>query len=393
MLPSYYEFFSPVKIISGHKALDNIPYELSLFNAKKPLVVTDKGVEKAGLINIFKNAFKNSDMEIGVIYTDVPPDSSNRVVNEIAKIFRANNCDSIIAVGGGSPIDTAKGVNILVSENSDDLMDFEGADRLKKPLKPFFVVPTTAGTGSEATLVAVIYNEEKQVKMEFTSGYLLPNAAIIDPAMTETMPPHITAATGMDALTHAIEAYTCLQKNPVSDSFAIGAIKLISENIIDAVKDGKNKNVRLAMANAATMAGIAFSNSMVGAVHALGHSAGAIARVPHGVAMSIFLPHGLEYNKDKISEIAGDLLLPFSGAEVYASTKKEERFSRLIEDIRKLQKNLKSICQLPDKLSDAGVKEDMLGLIAESAVNDGALLMNPVDMGHGDAVAILKKAF
>jgi alcohol dehydrogenase len=393
MLPSYYEFYNPVKIISGDKALDNIPYELELLNSKRPLVVTDKGVENAGLIKIFINAFKNSDMEIGAIYSDVPPDSSNSVVKDIARVYREKNCDSLIAVGGGSPIDTAKGVNILVTENSDDLMEFEGADRLKKPLKPFLVVPTTAGTGSEATLVAVIYNEEKNVKMEFISGYLLPNAAVIDPRMTETMPTKITAATGMDALTHAVEAFTCLQKNPISDVYAFSAIKIISENILDAVKNGKDKKARLNMANAATMAGIAFSNSMVGGVHALGHSAGAVAKVPHGVAMSVFLPYGLEYNIEKIKDSLGELLLALSGPEVYANTPKEKRALKFIEDLRVLQKKLYDEASLPMTLKDAGVTEDMLGTIASKAINDGALMMNPEEMSHEDAMKILKKAY
>ena len=393
MLPSYYEFYNPVKIISGNKALDNIPYELELLRSKRPLVITDKGVENAGLLKIFINAFKGSDMEIAAVYSDVPPDSSNKKVNEIADIYRKNNCDSLIALGGGSPIDTAKGVNILVTENADDLTEFEGADRLKRPLKPFIVVPTTSGTGSEATLVAVIFNEEKKVKMEFTSGYLLPNLAVLDPRMTETMPPKITAATGMDALTHAVEAYICLQKNPVSDAYAFAAIKLIKENLINAVENGKDTNARLSMANAATMAGIAFSNSMVGGVHALGHSTGAVARVPHGVAMSIFLPHGLEYNFEKSKDKIGELLLPFGGEELFSSTPKEKRAEKFILELRNFQKRLKDICGLPDKLEEAGVKEDMLGLIASGALNDGALMMNPVDMSHEDAMDILKRAF
>lgn len=151
-------------------------------------------------------------MTIGAIYDDVPPDSSVGVVNDIVKVYRQNQCDSIVAVGGGSPIDTAMGVNIVITEEADDLMKFMGAEMLKKPMKPLVVIPTTSGTGSEVTLVAVISNPEKNVKMAFTSKHLLPKAAILDPRMTLTMPPHITAATGMDALTHAVEAYICLQK-------------------------------------------------------------------------------------------------------------------------------------------------------------------------------------
>ncbi|MDY0132305.1 MAG: iron-containing alcohol dehydrogenase [Desulforegulaceae bacterium] len=393
MLPSYYQFYNPVKIISGNKALDNLPYELELLNSKRPLVVTDKGVENAGLIKVFINSFKNSGVEIGGIYSDVPPDSSNSVVKDIARVYREKKCDSLIAVGGGSPIDTAKGANILVTENSDDLMEFEGTDLLKKPLKPLIVVPTTAGTGSEATLVAVIYNEEKKVKMEFISDYLLPNLAVIDPRMTETMPPKITAATGMDALTHAIEAYTCLQKNPISDAYAFSAIRIISENILAAVENGKDRKARLNMANAATMAGIAFSNSMVGGIHALGHSTGAVAKVPHGVAMSIFLPYGLEYSFEKIKDSLSELLLPLSGPEIYSNTSKENRAFKFIENLRNLQRKLNEKASLPMRLKEAGVTEDMFESIATKTINDGALMMNPEEMSHEDAMGILKKAF
>ncbi|PID77983.1 MAG: alcohol dehydrogenase [Deltaproteobacteria bacterium] len=393
MIPSYYEFYNPVKIISGNKAIDNIPYELDLLGASRPLLITDNGIEQAGLLKVFLGGLKGSEIEIGAICRDIPSDSSMKIVGEIADIFRENKCDSIIALGGGSPIDTAKGVNILVGENSNDLMQFEGADRLKKPLKPFIVVPTTAGTGSEATLVAVIYNEETKVKMEFISSYLLPSIAVIDPRMTETMPPKITAATGMDALTHAVEAYTCLQKNPVSDSYAFSAVKIIGENLIGAVESGKDKKTRLAMANAATMAGIAFSNSMVGGIHALGHAAGAVARVHHGVAMSIFLPHCLEYNFEKIKDFLEELLLPFAGPEIFASTPKEKRGEKFIYEIKNFQKKLEEMAGLPMRLKDAGVTENMIEKIAKGAVNDGAQMMNPEDITYDDAVKILKKAF
>ena len=213
-------------------------------------------------------------------------------MNTIAGIYRKTGCDSIIAVGGGSAIDTAKGVNIVITENSEDLMKFMGAEMLKKTMKPFIVVPTTSGTGSECTLVAVISNPAKNVKMAFTSYKLLPNVAVLDPRMTLTCPPKITAATGMDALTHAMEGFYCNQKNPMSDAYAGAAIELVRDNLVEAVKNGKNENARLAMANAACMAGTAFSNSMVGMVHGLGHAAGAVCHIPHGLPCRYFFHLG-----------------------------------------------------------------------------------------------------
>jgi alcohol dehydrogenase len=278
-----------VKIIAGHNALEKIPGALSHLNAEKPMIVTDKGVSGAGLFNIVANAIKDG-VTIGAIADDVPPDSDLRVVNRLAQEYREKGCDSLIAVGGGSVMDTAKGINIVVSEKADDLMKFSGGHVLKRALKPLIAIPTTAGTGSEVTMVAVIKDHEKHLKMLFVSYFLLPDVSIVDPRMTLTLPPSITAATGMDALSHAVEAYTCLAKNPLSDAHAVAAITLISENLVNVVKNPGDKNRRLAMANAATLAGIAFSNSMVGMVHTLGHSVGSVCGVPHGTAMAILLP-------------------------------------------------------------------------------------------------------
>lgn len=393
MIPSYYEFYAPVKILSGHKALENIPYELQALGGSRPLVVTDKGVVEAGLIEHFQKALYSSEITIGALYDTVPPDSSSLVVNEVAAVYQKNHCDSIIAIGGGSPIDTAKGANILISEDGIDLMDFMGSDVLHKPMRPLLVIPTTSGTGSEVTNVAVISDTARNVKMAFASGRLLPDVAILDSRMTLTLPAKMTAATGMDAMTHAVEAYTGLQKNPMSDAYAIAAIELLASNLCPAVDKGKDKELRLILANAATMAGIAFSNSMVGVVHALGHATGAVSHIPHGVAMSIFLPHGLEYNFTEIEDRLAKLLLYLGGTELYTSTVRAERGSKTIALIREMQQRLFASCQLPRTLQEAGVAEDQLGAIAKTAIDDGATIFNVKELGYEDALKILKKAY
>lgn len=393
MLPSYYEFFNPVKIISGLKALDNLPYELNQLNVKRPLIVTDKGVAGAGLVKVVISAFADSGITLGGVYDDVPPDSSSAVVSAVAGAFRKNQCDGLIAVGGGSPIDTAKGVNILVSEGSDDLLQFVGHDVLRRPLNPLVVVPTTAGTGSEVTYVAVIADPTRHVKMSFTSLHLYPRLAVLDPRMTLSLPPKITAATGMDALSHAMEAVTCLQKNPVSDAFAMAAVELIRENLVKAVADGRDGDARLAMANAACLAGAAFSNAMVGLVHTLGHATGGVARVPHGVAMSIFLPHAFEYNMEKTSPDLARLLLPVGGPEEYANSPPAHRARRTIEIIKALRQELYDLCKLPRTLKEAGVPKDKLEEIARAAINDGSLTFNPVEVDYEDAMLLLKEAY
>ncbi len=393
MLPEYYEFSFPVKIISSHKALDNLPGELVQANVRRPLVITDPGVSKAGLSHIVLDAFAESGITIGAFYDQTPPESSTLVVNDLARLYREKLCDTIIAVGGGSVIDTAKGVNILVSLGGDDVRDYRGAETLPGPLRPYFAVPTTAGTGSEATNSAVIADPDRGGKMLFVSEFLLPRAAVLDTRMTLTLPPKLTAATGMDALTHAMEAYISIQKNPMSDAYALQAIKLIGEHLRRVTANPQDKAGRLALANASTMAGTAFSNSMVGCVHSMGHATGAVAHIPHGVAMTIFLPFGLEFNLPRCADRIGDMLLPLSGAEIYAATPPADRPHKTIAEVRRLKDDLFALCGLPRTLKEAGVGRDRLDEIARLAINDGSAMMNAIELTVPAARGILEKAF
>lgn len=258
---------------------------------------------------------------------------------------------------------------------------------------PFIVVPTTAGTGSEVTAVAVIEDKMKNLKMEFISYFLLPDVAILDSEMTVTLPKKATASTGIDALCHAIESYTCMQKNPISDLYAKTAIKLITENLVNAVENGKDKQVRLAMANASLMAGIAFSNSMVGLVHAIAHSLGAVCHIPHGDAVAIVLPYVMEYNLDKLKNEYAELLIYIISEEEYVNTKKEKRAERTIEEIKKMIAKLNTIAGLPAKLRDAKVVKDDFEKVAKIAINDGAVIVNPKAVKEQDIIKVLEKAY
>ncbi len=393
MIPSYYEFYNPVKVVAGNKAVDNLPYELDHLGAKRPLIVTDKGVVAAGLMQLVADSFLGQEAVLAAVYEDTPPDSSVEVVNKVAGLFRKNKCDSIVGVGGGSAIDTAKAVNIVVTEDVDDLSKLMGAEVLKKAMKPFVAIPTTAGTGSEVTIVSVVADTKRGIKMPFTSYHLLPKVAILDPRMTLTMPPRITAATGMDAMTHAVESYTCMQKNPLSDAHATAAIALIRENLLPAVYNGKDKDARFAMANASLLAGAAFSNAMVGVVHAMAHAVGGACHVPHGMGNTIFLPFGMEFNMEHVGDLYGELLLPLAGEEVYFNTPKEGRPTRAVQAVRDLNIQINKACGLPITLKQAGVPLDKLEAIADIAVNDGATTFNPRGVEHEDALGILNAAY
>jgi alcohol dehydrogenase len=400
-LPGYYEFCCRVKIIAGHDALEKIPGILASLRAERPMIVTDKGVSGAGLIDIVIHAIQGR-VTIGAIADDVPPDSDLRVVNRLAHVYREKGCDSLIAVGGGSVMDTAKGINIVVSEKADDLMKFSGGNVLKRPLKPLIAIPTTAGTGSEVTLVAVIKDHEKHFKMLFVSYFLLPDVSVVDSRMTLSLPPAITAATGMDALSHAVEAYTCLAKNPLSDAHAIAAINLISENLVKVTKNPDDRNGRLAMASAATLAGIAFSNSMVGMVHTLGHSVGSVCGVPHGMCMAILLPYGLEYNMHKNGHFTSELLLPLAGAEVYAGVSKERRTEEVIASIRRMNQDLHDATggrhpryfgEVVDRDGRQMVPKEKLPDVAKTALGDGSIFYNPEETDYDDFLMVLEPAW
>jgi alcohol dehydrogenase len=400
-IPDYYEFCCRVKIVAGDNALDRVGPLLGSMDVCSPMILTDKGVMEAGLIDKVTRAL-GKDICVAAIEDEVPLDSDIDVVNRLARAYRAGKCDSIIAVGGGSVMDTAKGINILVSENASDLMQFTGAGALKRPLKPLVAIPTTAGTGSEVTLVAVIADHAKNRKMLFTSYFLQPDIAIIDPEMTLTLPAHITAATAMDAMSHAVEAATMLSRNPLSRTHAVQAIQLIAENLIRVIRNPCDREGRLALATGATLAGIAFSNSMVGMVHALGHSAGSVCHVPHGTCMSILLPYGLEYNYHKIKGHMGDLLFYLAGPEKFISTEESQRPAEVIEWIRQFNRELRALTQgrhatcfrqVKDHEGNLAVPQTRLAEIAETALGDGAIFYNPEDLDYGDFLMVAQAAW
>jgi len=394
MTSRYYEFYCPVKILAGLKALEHLPAELAERGCAAPMVLTDKGVRQAGLVKHVERAFEEAGLSLDSEFDEIPPDSSTDVVERIAREFREHGCDSLIAVGGGSVMDTAKAVNILVSEGGESLRAYVGADKLTRPLKPLIAIATTAGTGSEVTSVAVIMDTHRQQKDAFQSSYLMPAVAVIDPRMTLTVPPGITAATAMDALTHAVEAYTCLAKNPLSDAYAAAAIRKIVTAIPLILAEPGNTSARLDLAEAATMAGIAFSNSMVGLVHAIGHSLGAVCHLHHGTCMSLLLPFVLEYNLDAIRDDLGEMLPFLVGDEVARATPTEVRAEASIAAIRDLRDLIFDATELPRSLSESGnVEKSQFETIAALSVDDGSLVFNPVEADRSDVLSILEKAW
>ena len=359
-IPGYYEFVNPGKILSGKYALENISTEFRLLGSSRVMILSDKVLEKLGQVQILSDALISGGVKVVEIYTDIPADSSIEVVNKIAELYRKANADSIVALGGGSVIDTAKGLRMLISQGGTDILKFVGAEVLPYAKHvPFAAVPTTSGTGSEATAVAVIKDNERKVKMEFISQFLLPDLAVIDERFTTSMP----------------------------------AIELIKDNLITCIESPNDRKARLAMANGSLLAGSAFSNSMVGIVHAIGHSLGGVCSLPHGLAMAILLPHCMRFNLDKCRDDYTEILKMFVTPEEYVAVPAAERAEKCIEVVTAFAHSAAEKAGLSLKLRDNKINRDDFNEVAQRAINDGALIVNPEAAGLEDVLAILNAAY
>ena len=390
MLPEFFEFFLPTKVVFGPGLVSDFSAELANIPAKRFFVVTDKIIRENGLTDRVLEGLANSGVETAGVFDDVPQNSEVKVCARAAEAAKSSGADGIIAVGGGSVIDTAKAANILFTKGGDLVEDYSGAQTLTERLHPLIVIPTTSGTGSEVTQVAVILDEEAEVKSPFTDRYLLPDLAILDPEMTYTMPPLVTAATGMDAFTHAVEAYVGVQASPFSDALAIAAIKLVRKNLVKACTDPEDPEARGSMAIAACQSGIAFNHSMVGIVHGMAHTIGGLHHVAHGTANSICLPFGMNYNIEECQEKLA-LLAHYLGKDA-RDLDTMDAAKLAIEAVIELRAELKNVAGLPDKLSDVGIKEENLEAIAEGTVMDGTSFYNPREVTAEDVLVELKRA-
>ncbi len=385
----FFEFRQRTRVLFQAGLVREIGPEAAQLGATRAFIVADPGVVKAGLLESLLQGL-DGHVEIAAVYSDVPPDSSLAAVERGVALARESRADLIIAVGGGSPIDTAKGIRIVLSEGGS-LRDYEGANLLDRPMMPMIAIPTTAGTGSEVTWAAVIRDEQAGVKVFFISPYLAPDLAVLDPEMTRSLPPRLTAATGMDALCHAIEAFVGIVANPFTDSLALQAIDMISNNLRAATHTGEDLEARGQMLVAACIAGVAFSSgsagSNLGVVHAAAHSVGAAFHVHHGTANAILLPHGMRFNSlvvpNRYSRIARALGVNAGGRPEID----------VIEDGIAAVMALTTDCGLPTRLRDVGVPESAIQALAEATLSDGAIFTNPRPVTLDDAIGILQAAW
>lgn len=382
-----YDYLVPSVNFMGPGCLKVIGERAKILGGKKVLIVTDKFLrnQENGAVEQTIKYLKEAGLEVA-IYDGVEPNPKDTNVADGLKIFKEENCDMIVTVGGGSPHDCGKGIGISATHEGD-LYDYAGIETLTNALPPIIAVNTTAGTASEVTRHCVITNTKTKVKYVIVSWRNLPLVSFNDPELMVGKPAGLTAATGMDALTHAVEAYVSKDANPVTDASAIQSIKLIANNLRQAVAMGDNIEARTNMAYASLLAGMAFNNGNLGYVHAMAHQLGGLYDMPHGVANAMLLPHVCKYNvisnPQKFADIAEFMGENIDGLSVHEAAEKAiDAMFRLSKDIG-----------IPTSLKEMGIKEEDFEYMAEMALKDGNAFSNPRKGNEKDIVNIFKSAY
>jgi alcohol dehydrogenase class IV len=385
----FYQYASTTRIIAGRELLDSTGFEFKKEGARRVFVVTDEVIRATGLVERVEAGVADGGLEVAGVFDQVPQDSSTDVVERCAAAAKEAGADSLLAVGGGSVMDTAKVAAALFTHGGSAreqegffLMPREG-DGMGRPvdIAPLACIPTTAGTGSEVSMAAVIKDHEHKVKLEIADFPLFPRLAILDPETTRTLPAPIAAATGMDAMTHAIEGYVSTDWSPHQDARSLQALRMIHGNLARAVERGESdEEARGHMLVAANLA----ITLALGSVHAMSHPTGAHFGVPHGVANAIHLPHVIRHNAAGGADIADRYR---DVAEIFDVSEPE-----IGEALAAYMTDLIARLGLPTRLSQVGVPEDGVPALVEGAMGDGTTLLNPREMGEDDYERLYRAA-
>jgi len=380
------EFYAPGKIIFGTGGLSQVGAEAKRLGSKVLVVLGRSAMRKSGALDCLTHLLKENNLEY-IIYENIPSDPTVETVDTGASLARKGNCNLVIALGGGSVLDTGKAISAMVTNEGSvaDYQEIEGKDRKfkTKPI-PFIAIPTTSGTGSEATRNAVITNTKLGLKKSIRDPWLIPELALVDPELTLSLPPHITAICGGDALTQCIESYLGKKSQEITDALALHAIGLIGKSLVKAVKEGKNLEARKDMAMAALLSGLCLSNSGLGAAHALSHPLGVYYKIPHGLSCAVLLPYVMEYNQPvvtkKLAKMAECL------GENISSLSETESAQRAVEKI----KEILTAVGIKENLSEWKIKEEDFPQLIKSA-KGGSLNNNPRDISDKNLTELLYK--
>ncbi len=387
----FFAFVHRPRIMYSPGLRAEVGYEMGQFGGTKAVIFTDQGIVKAGVCDMVADEVKKSDLKLVGIFDSIVQDARIDIINEGAKFYKKNGADCMIVIGGGSVMDTAKAVNIMVGEGHSDFKPLAEQAALyedAKRLPPHIAFPTTAGTGSEVTFAMVVLDTAAHTKLSVAHPYCTCDLAMLDPELMVKLPPKITAFTGMDALTHAVEGVTATGAEPISDALNLHAIRMIFKFLPLAVKEPDNVDARGGMLIASCIAGMGFGNSMTGAVHATAHALGGVYGVPHGLANAIMLPEVMAYNVEAVPErfrMAADAM----GINVEGMDPVEA--GRLaVQAVRDLKKEI----GLTDTLKSLGVPDDRgkLQPLAETAMGDSQIGYNPNPIEEADILDLYLKA-
>jgi len=368
ILLSLRKFLAP-EIVYGAGALELAGRHAMNLGATKVLIVTDPGIQKVGWTPKVEESLRKLDIDF-ITYDNVTPNPKDHEVMAGVDVYRKNDCDLIIAVGGGSPMDCAKGIGV-VAGNPLDILEFEGVDEVPNPGPPLIFIPTTAGTSADVSQFAIITDSKREVKIAIISKMVIPDIALVDPETTMTMPPELTAATGMDALCHSFEAFVSTASSPLTDMAALSSIKLVKDNLLGAYQQPKNMTYRNNMMMASLMAGLAFSNASLGLVHAMAHSLGGLLDLAHGECNAILLEKVVQFNhsaaEDKYNKIAEVMGLDIN------KERSRQNAAIIVDCITSLREQL----GITQRLSSMGVSFSDIPQLAGYAFNDPCLATNP----------------
>ena len=379
-----YGFFIPTVSLMGVGCSKETGAQAKALGATNLLIVTDAGLSKMGVADKIKEQLVEAGLKT-VIFDGAEPNPTDKNVHDGVKVYQDNTCDGIVSLGGGSSHDCAKGVGLVIG-NGGNIRDFEGVNKSTKSMPPFLAINTTAGTASEMTRFCIITNTDTHVKMAIVDWRCTPNIAINDPVLMVGKPPALTAATGMDALTHAVEAYVSTIATPITDACALQAIKLIADYLQPAVANGQNLEARDKMAYAEYLAGMAFNNASLGYVHSMAHQLGGFYNLPHGVCNAILLPAVCEFNVIACPKRFADVAVAMG--EDITGLAPIDAAQKGIDAIRKLSNSI----GIPAGLKELNVKETDLKVMSENAKKDACQLTNPRTATLEQVIDIFKAA-
>ncbi len=377
------KFVAP-EFIFGVSAIEQTTRYVRNFGAQKPLVVSDEGVIVAGWAQKVIDMLTLEGFE-HALFSHISPNPRHHEVMEGARVYDKQGCDLIIAVGGGSVMDSAKAIGI-VSTNQTEVRDFEGVDNVEIPGPPLICIPTTAGTSADISQFAVINNTDKKVKFAIISTTMVPDVALIDPMLTVSMSPFLTACTGMDALVHALEAFVSTASSPMTDLHALEAIRLLKTHLPRVIENPNDVQTRTHIMQGSLQAGLAFSNASLGVVHSLAHCLGGYLDLPHGECNAILVDHVIAFNYPKAPE-RYDQIGHALGLDLNGKSSSQKAYD-IIEDIRQL----KSLLGITQTLANKGLKKTDINFLARNALLDPCLITNPRDANQRDLEVIYEEA-